>query len=76
MYRQTPIFWHPFYRKQCFSLKYSLVNPLKIFGGMSKYEIYVIAKSSLQFNSARALKKLLSKGVEVTNSDTQKDLLM
>ncbi len=47
---------------------------------MSKFEIYVIAKSSLQFYSARALKKLLSEGVEVTstlpNSDTQKDLLM
>ncbi len=26
-YRQTPIFRHPFFRKQCFSLKYSLVSP-------------------------------------------------
>jgi hypothetical protein len=26
-YRQTPIFRHPFLRKQCFSLKYSLVSP-------------------------------------------------
>ncbi len=25
-YRQTPIFRHPFFRKQCFSLKYSLVS--------------------------------------------------
>ncbi len=24
-YRQTPIFLHPFFRKQCFSLKYVLV---------------------------------------------------
>jgi hypothetical protein len=26
-YRQTPIFRHPFFRKQCFSLKYSFVSP-------------------------------------------------
>ncbi len=26
-YRQTPIFRHPLFRKQCFSLKYSLVSP-------------------------------------------------
>ncbi len=26
-YRQTPIFRHPFFRKQCFSLKYVLVTP-------------------------------------------------
>jgi len=32
-YRQTPIFRHPFFRKQCFSLKYVLVTPLKYFGG-------------------------------------------
>ncbi len=49
MYYQMPIFWHPFFRKQCFSLKYVLVDPLKIFEDMSKFEIYVIIKSSLQF---------------------------
>ncbi len=27
LYRQTPIFRHPFFRKQCFSLKYSLLSP-------------------------------------------------
>ncbi len=27
LYRQTPIFRHPFFRKQYFSLKYSLVSP-------------------------------------------------
>ncbi len=43
------IFRHPFFRKQCFSLKYVLVAPLKIFGGMSKFGIYVKMKSSLQF---------------------------
>jgi hypothetical protein len=26
-YRQTPIFRHPFYRQQCFSLKYVLGTP-------------------------------------------------
>jgi hypothetical protein len=36
----------PFFRKQCFSLKYVLVAPLKIFGGLSKFGIYVILKSS------------------------------
>jgi hypothetical protein len=45
-YRQTPIFRHPFFRKLCFSLKYSLVSPPQIFGGMSKFGIYVIMKSS------------------------------
>jgi hypothetical protein len=54
-YRQTPIFRHPFFRKQCFSLKYVLVAPLKIFGGMSKFGIYVICPV-YNFNSARALK--------------------
>ena len=49
LYRQTPIFRHPFFRKQCFSLKYVLVTPLKIFGGMSKFGINVIVKSSLLF---------------------------
>ena len=39
----------PFFRKQCFSLKYVLVTPLKNFGRMSKFGIYVIMKSSLQF---------------------------
>ncbi len=43
-YRQTPIFRHPFSRKQCFSLKYVLVAPLRIFGGLSKIGIYVILK--------------------------------
>jgi hypothetical protein len=47
MYRQTPILRHPFFRKQCFSLKYVLGTPLKIFGGMSKFRIYVKIKSSL-----------------------------
>jgi hypothetical protein len=49
VYRQTPIFRHPFFRKQCFSLKYALVAPFKIFRGLSKIEIYVILKSSVQF---------------------------
>jgi hypothetical protein len=79
-YSQTLIFRHPFFRKQCFSLKYSLVSSLKIFEGMSKFGIYVIMKSSLQFKQCKGLKKLLSACVEVTsalpNSDTQKDLLM
>ncbi len=48
-YRQRPIFRHPFFRKQCFCLKYSLVSPLKIFGAMSKFGIYVKMKSKLQF---------------------------
>ncbi len=48
-YLQTQIFRHPFFRKQCFTLKYVLVAPLKVFGGMSKFGIYVIMKSSLQF---------------------------
>ncbi len=49
VYRQTPIFRHPFFRKQCFSLKYVLGAPLINFGGMSKFRIYVKMKSSLQF---------------------------
>jgi hypothetical protein len=49
LYRQTPIFRHLFFRKQCFSLKYVLVAPLKIFGGLSKIGIYVKLKSSVQF---------------------------
>jgi hypothetical protein len=49
LYRQTPIFRHPFFRKQCFSLKYVFVTPLKIFGSMSKFGIYVKMKSNLQF---------------------------
>jgi hypothetical protein len=49
-YRQTPIYRHPFFRKQCYSPKYVLeTTPLKIFGGMSKRGIYVKMKSSLQF---------------------------
>jgi hypothetical protein len=40
-YRHTAIFRHPFFRKQCFFLKYVLGTPLKIFGGMYKFGIYV-----------------------------------
>ena len=57
MYRQTPIFRHPFFRKQCFSLKYSLVSPPQKFGGVSKFGIYVKMKSSLQFLQCKGLKK-------------------
>jgi hypothetical protein len=32
-----------------FSLQYVLVTPLKIFGGMSKFGIYVMMKSKLKF---------------------------
>jgi hypothetical protein len=40
----------PFYRKTVISLKYVLAAPpLKIFGGMYKFGIYVVMKSSLQF---------------------------
>jgi hypothetical protein len=48
-YRQTPILRHPFFRKQCYSLKYVLVAPLKNFKGLSKIGIYLILKSSVQF---------------------------
>ncbi len=48
-YRRMPIFRHPFFRKQCFSLKYSLVSPPQNFWGMPKFGIYVIMNSSLQF---------------------------
>ncbi len=48
-YRQMHIYRHPFFRKQCFSLKYVLVAPLKLFGGLSKIGIYVIMKTSVQF---------------------------
>jgi hypothetical protein len=77
-----PIFRHPFFRKQCFSLKYVFVTPppTKIFGGVSKFGIYVIMKSSLQFQQCKGPKKATFPGVVVTstlpNSDTQKDLLM
>jgi hypothetical protein len=81
IYCQTPIFQHPFFIKQWFSLKYSMVRPPQNFWRyVYVFGIYVKMKSSLQFNSARALKKLISAGVEVTstlpNSNTQKDLLM
>jgi hypothetical protein len=39
----------PFFQKTVFSLKYVLVAPLKIFGGLSKIGIYLILKSSVQF---------------------------
>jgi hypothetical protein len=50
-YCQTPIFRHPFFLKTVFfsKIQYVLVAPLKIPGGMSKFGIYVIMKSSLQF---------------------------
>jgi hypothetical protein len=50
LYRQTPIFLQPFFRKQCFSLKYVLVTPLKIFGGMPKFGIHALySNSGVQF---------------------------
>ncbi len=48
IYRQRPIFRRPFFRKQCFSLKYSLVSPPQNFWGMSEFGIYVTMKSNLQ----------------------------
>jgi hypothetical protein len=56
-YRQTPIFRHPFFRKQCFSLNMFWEPPLKIFGGMSKFRLYVKMKSSLQFEQCKGPKK-------------------
>ncbi len=55
-YRQTPIFRRPFFRKVFFSEICFRNPPLKIFGGMSKFGIYVIMKSIYNFNRARALK--------------------
>jgi hypothetical protein len=78
-YRQTPIFQQPFIRKQRFSLKYSLVSPPQRFLEVCLNSEYMWKWSPVyNFNNARALKKLLSAGVEVTstlpNSDTLKDV--
>jgi hypothetical protein len=80
-YRQTPIFRHPFFRKHCFSLKYSLVRPPQNF--WRYVSIRNVFDNEVQFTILTVqgpLKKLLSVGIEVTstlpNSDTQKDLLM
>ncbi len=40
------LYFNTLFRKQCFSLKYSFVTPLKIVGSMSKFGIYMIMKSS------------------------------
>jgi hypothetical protein len=73
----------PFFRKTVFFSKIFFGKPPSKFLEVclkSKFGIYVKMKSSYNFNGARALKKLISAGVEVTstlpNSDTQKDLLM
>ncbi len=72
----------PLFQKTVYFSKICFGTPLlKIFGGMSKFRIYMWKWWPVyNFNSARTLKKLLSSSVEVTsslpNSDTQKDLLM
>jgi hypothetical protein len=59
-YRQPPIVRHPFCGKQSSTQKY-------IMGAFPQIRIllYVMTKSSLQFHSARALKKDVFAGVEV-----------
>ncbi len=74
-YRQTPIVLHPFSREKCFSLNSVLATP---------HQQACLNLESLSpaynFNTAWAIKKAFSAGVEVTatltNLDTQKDLLM
>ncbi len=51
-----------FFRKQCFSLKYVLVAPLKIFGDLSKIGIYVILTSSVQYLTVTLKKATFRRG--------------
>ncbi len=66
-YRQTPIFRHPFCQKTVFFSKICFGNPPSKFLEVCLNSEYMWKWSPVyNFNSARALKKLLSSGVEVT----------
>ncbi len=79
-YRQTPIFRHPFFQKTVFFSKIFFGKPPSKFLEVCLNSEYMWKCPVYNFNSAKALKKLISAGVEVTstlpNSDTQKDLPM
>jgi hypothetical protein len=79
--QQTPIVRYPhFFGKSCFSLKYVLVTPVKIFGVMSKFRICVDEFRFTIFSECIGFKKGVFRHSKVTaalpNSDTYKDLLL
>ncbi len=80
MYRQTPIFDNLFQETVFFSQIFFGKPPSKFLEVCLNSEYMWKWSPVYNFNSARALEKLISAGAKVTsimpNSDTQKDLLM